>query len=126
MGTLFQSSFHSFALFPMNLNQYLDRFNGLDYAFAYGSGVFRQTGYTDEEIRKSMVDFIISTEDVNHWHEINKSENPQDYSILKRASGNQLAKITVLCLVFLEVRREPVPKFISTQQYFLCSIRCYN
>lgn len=110
----------------MNLNQYLDRFNGLNYAFAYGSGVFRQTGYTDEEIRKSMVDFIISTEDVNHWHEINKSENPQDYSILKRASGNQLAKITVLCLVFLEVRREPVPKFISTQQYSLCSIRCYN
>ncbi|KAK8803434.1 hypothetical protein WA158_001128 [Blastocystis sp. Blastoise] len=77
----------------MELSDYLKRFNDLKYAFAYGSGVFRQTGYTDEEAKKAMIDFIIAVDNTSKWHSINKHLNNQDYSIIKRLPNKTIGKL---------------------------------
>lgn len=49
-----------------------------DFAFAYGSGVFRQKGYADDE--KPMTDLVFGVKDSRQWHEKNMWRHPEDYS----------------------------------------------
>ena len=51
-------------------------------AYGYGSGVFKQTGYTKDE--KPQIDLILIVKDMKNWHQANSLANPTDYSL----SGN--------------------------------------
>ncbi|GAA5883451.1 hypothetical protein JCM16303_003804 [Sporobolomyces ruberrimus] len=55
------------------------------FAFAYGSGVFRQKGYTTED--KPLLDFVFAVSHPSHWHAINMQQHPQHYSGLMRLLG---------------------------------------
>ncbi|KAJ2724578.1 Mitochondrial translocator assembly and maintenance protein 41 [Coemansia sp. Benny D115] len=50
------------------------------YAFAYGSGVYKQSGYAAGS--KPMVDLIFGVSHPDHWHAINLGRNRHHYSFL--------------------------------------------
>ncbi|KAJ2701954.1 Mitochondrial translocator assembly and maintenance protein 41 [Coemansia sp. IMI 203386] len=50
------------------------------YAFAYGSGVYKQAGYG--EASKPMVDLIFGVSHPDHWHALNISQNRSHYSFM--------------------------------------------
>ncbi|TNY21562.1 mitochondrial matrix Mmp37-domain-containing protein [Rhodotorula diobovata] len=56
------------------------------YAFAYGSGVFRQKGYTEKD--KPLLDFVFAVSHPSHWHAINMQQNPHHYSLPMRLLGS--------------------------------------
>ncbi|MBN2306410.1 phosphatidate cytidylyltransferase [Candidatus Peregrinibacteria bacterium] len=56
-----------------------------DFAFAYGSGVFRQTGYREDE--ESMVDLIFAVNNPKDWHQKNMLRHPDDYAPAMRRLG---------------------------------------
>ncbi|POY75041.1 hypothetical protein BMF94_2017 [Rhodotorula taiwanensis] len=56
------------------------------YAFAYGSGVFQQKGYTNED--KPLLDFVFAVSHPSHWHAINMQQNPEHYSYTMRLLGS--------------------------------------
>lgn len=47
-------------------------------AYGYGSGVFKQSGYTDKD--KPQIDLILVVDDLKKWHLENMKKNPRDYS----------------------------------------------
>ncbi|KAI9206532.1 mitochondrial matrix Mmp37 [Polychytrium aggregatum] len=56
------------------------------YAIAYGSGVFKQHGYSDAKLGSKdapMVDFIFGVTHPEHWHSLNMRENPSHYSAVR-------------------------------------------
>lgn len=57
------------------------------YAFAYGSGVFEQDGYTSSGA-KPLLDFIFAVNHPAHWHSINLSQNPSHYALDARLLGS--------------------------------------
>lgn len=64
------------------LKSIVSRFNApIRYAFAYGSGVFRQSGYDTN--KKPMMDFIFGVSHPGHWHALNMQQNPHHYSGLR-------------------------------------------
>lgn len=88
------------------------------YAFAYGSGVFQQKGYTNEvcsenpfalstaiaalvlfvdkraltRVRnaqdKPLLDFVFAVSHPSHWHAINMQQHPDHYSLPMRLLGS--------------------------------------
>lgn len=61
------------------------------YAFAYGSGVFKQAGYAQDA--KPMLDFVFAVSHPNHWHSINLHQHKDHYSVLARIFGSSLISI---------------------------------
>ncbi|KAG0749798.1 hypothetical protein G6F26_006461 [Rhizopus arrhizus] len=59
------------------------------YAVAYGSGVFRQSGY--DEKSKPMVDFIFGVSHPGHWHALNIQQNPHHYSSLRHLGSGAVS-----------------------------------
>ena len=47
-------------------------------AYGYGSGVFQQSGYQQND--HPQIDFIFVVEDLKKWHLENMKRNPKDYS----------------------------------------------
>ncbi|XP_062842999.1 phosphatidate cytidylyltransferase, mitochondrial isoform X3 [Trichomycterus rosablanca] len=62
-------------------------------AFAYGSGVFKQAGTTQGQMRSNMLDFVFAVDDPVTWHTMNLIENRKHYSFLKYMGPNQIARI---------------------------------
>ncbi|KAG8856451.1 Mitochondrial translocator assembly and maintenance protein 41 [Tulasnella sp. 330] len=61
------------------------------YAFAYGSGVFKQSGYEKSASKEPpMLDFIFAVSHPDHWHSINMHQNPSHYPLLARLAGGSL------------------------------------
>ncbi|KAK4054004.1 Mitochondrial translocator assembly and maintenance protein 41 [Microbotryomycetes sp. JL221] len=58
------------------------------FAFAYGSGVFKQAGYTDQD--KPLLDFIFAVSHPSHWHAINMQQHPHHYSLPMRLLGSNV------------------------------------
>ncbi|KAK4048651.1 Mitochondrial translocator assembly and maintenance protein 41 [Microbotryomycetes sp. JL201] len=56
------------------------------FAFAYGSGVFRQKGYTAED--KPLLDFVFAVSHPSHWHAVNMQQHPDHYSMPMRLLGS--------------------------------------
>lgn len=59
------------SLFPSDIN----------YCFAYGSGVVKQTGSSSKS--SNMIDLIFAVNDSQNWHKQNIEMNPSHYSFLK-------------------------------------------
>ena len=51
-------------------------------AYGYGSGVFKQAGYSKDD--KTQLDLILIVDDVKKWHLENIKLNPNDYSFIGR------------------------------------------
>ncbi|GAA5870929.1 hypothetical protein JCM8547_000035 [Rhodosporidiobolus lusitaniae] len=56
------------------------------FAIAYGSGVFRQRGYTAKD--QPLLDFVFAVSHPSHWHAINMQQNPEHYSLPMRLLGS--------------------------------------
>ena len=48
-------------------------------AYGYGSGIFKQSGYTDKD--KPQIDLILVVDNLKDWHLKNIKLNPKDYSL---------------------------------------------
>ncbi|KAJ1800914.1 Mitochondrial translocator assembly and maintenance protein 41, partial [Coemansia sp. RSA 2399] len=59
------------------------------YAFAYGSGVYKQAGYGAGS--KPMVDLIFAVSHPDHWHALNISQNRAHYSFMGTLGSNAVA-----------------------------------
>ncbi|XP_045179228.1 phosphatidate cytidylyltransferase, mitochondrial-like [Mercenaria mercenaria] len=63
---------------------------GIQMAFAYGSGVFQQTG---TDMSKNMLDFVFVVDHPEEWHRENIDRNSKHYSFLKRLGPKTVTKI---------------------------------
>ncbi|KAI8323520.1 Mmp37-domain-containing protein [Martensiomyces pterosporus] len=61
------------------------------YAFAYGSGVYKQTGYGSES--KPMVDLIFAVSHPDHWHALNINQNRSHYSFMGSLGSDAVAMV---------------------------------
>ncbi|KAM8930758.1 phosphatidate cytidylyltransferase, mitochondrial [Pelodytes ibericus] len=52
-------------------------------AFAYGSGVFRQSGTSHGNVGNNMLDFVFAVDDPVMWHTLNIKQNRAHYSALR-------------------------------------------
>lgn len=69
------------------LESIVSNFNApIRYAFAYGSGVFEQDGYSSA--KKPMIDFLFAVNHPSHWHSINMSQFPGHYPLYSRVFGS--------------------------------------
>lgn len=69
------------------LESIVSKFNApIRYAFAYGSGVFEQDGYSST--KKPMIDFVFAVNHPSHWHSINMSQFPGHYPLHSRTLGS--------------------------------------
>ncbi|KAJ2557075.1 Mitochondrial translocator assembly and maintenance protein 41 [Coemansia sp. RSA 1933] len=72
------------------LSEVLGHFGApIRYAFAYGSGVYKQTGYGAGS--KPMVDLIFAVSHPDHWHALNISQNRSHYSFMGTLGSNAVA-----------------------------------
>lgn len=55
-------------------------FPDVRFAVAYGSGVVRQQGYTDEQVRGAMTDLMLAVDEPEEWHRENVERHPEHYS----------------------------------------------
>ncbi|KAH7102866.1 Mmp37-domain-containing protein [Auriculariales sp. MPI-PUGE-AT-0066] len=73
------------------LEEIVSSFNApIRYAFAYGSGVFDQAGYTQggkENGKRPMIDFVFAVTHSAHWHSINMAQNPSHYPLYAQWIG---------------------------------------
>mgnify|MGYP003289306559 CR=1 FL=1 len=61
--------------------------------YGYGSGVFKQAGYTDED--KPQIDLILAVKDIKKWHLENIKMNPSDYSIIGKIFYSNASRETI-------------------------------
>ncbi|KAJ2776135.1 Mitochondrial translocator assembly and maintenance protein 41, partial [Coemansia interrupta] len=72
------------------LNGVLKQFMApIRYAFAYGSGVYKQAGYGAAS--KPMVDMIFAVSHPDHWHALNISQNRSHYSMMGALGSNAVS-----------------------------------
>ncbi|CCH58341.1 hypothetical protein TBLA_0A05480 [Henningerozyma blattae CBS 6284] len=62
----------------------------IQYSFAYGSGIFKQAGYSEKH--KPQIDIILAVSDTNQFHSINLQQNSNHYSTLKYFNGTLINK----------------------------------
>ncbi len=62
----------------------LKKYNQPAFAFAYGSGVFREQAPKGA----TQIDFVFGVKNTRDWHERNMSRNPEDYSFVARVLGS--------------------------------------
>lgn len=65
-------------------SQVLDEFPPLVTAFAYGSAVFTQRGYSEAQKAAAMADLVFIVDDPASWHEANLRHNSSHYSGIAR------------------------------------------
>ena len=72
------------------LESIVSQFNApIRYAFAYGSGVFEQDGYTQSNAAGApMLDFMFAVTHPAHFHSINMHQYPHHYALHARLFGS--------------------------------------
>lgn len=74
------------------LESIVDQFDApIRYAFAYGSGVFEQDGYTSmnpSDPDAPMLDFMLAVTHPGHFHSINMHQHPSHYPLHARVLGS--------------------------------------
>lgn len=53
------------------------------FCFAYGSGVKKQSGYTEAALKETLIDLIFCVDDPLQWHTQNIAMNPSHYSFMR-------------------------------------------
>ena len=76
-----------------DLDLVLGDFPPVSYAFAYGSGVFRQRNYSDKQASSAMTDVVLAVEDPAAWHAENLSRNREHYSGLAWFGPSAIAAV---------------------------------
>ena len=66
-------------------------FAPLTYAFAYGSGMFQQSGH--KSTRNNMLDFVFVVDDATTWHRENILAHPHHYSGMRHLGAPRIAHI---------------------------------
>ncbi|KAJ3110678.1 Mitochondrial translocator assembly and maintenance protein 41 [Physocladia obscura] len=64
------------------------------FAAGYGSGVFKQIGYSDTNkgpTKPPMVDLIFGVSHPEHWHDLNLKQNPDHYSFVSKFGAKSIA-----------------------------------
>mmetsp|Transcript_6013 Transcript_6013/g.15511 ORF Transcript_6013/g.15511 Transcript_6013/m.15511 type:complete len:352 (-) Transcript_6013:111-1166(-) len=61
----------------------------VEFAAAYGSGVFKQFGSAAVSKATKVIDYILAVEDAERWHAENARLNPRHYSSLARVLGGE-------------------------------------
>merc|ERR1712166_78812 len=67
------------------LRSIVGHFPPMEFAMAYGSGVFTQKGYSATQ--RPMIDFIFGVQDPKEWHEENLKSNGEHYALLGSLGG---------------------------------------
>ncbi|XP_028854871.1 phosphatidate cytidylyltransferase, mitochondrial-like [Denticeps clupeoides] len=62
-------------------------------AFAYGSGVFKQSGTSQGQMGRNMLDFVFAVDDPVTWHTMNLMQNRKHYSFLKYLGPKQISAV---------------------------------
>lgn len=71
----------------------LSRFpDKLAFCFAYGSGVKKQSGYTEAALKETLIDLIFCVDDPLQWHTRNIAMNPSHYSFMRFLGPSAVAK----------------------------------
>ena len=65
-----------------NIKSFINKRPKVVAAFGYGSGIFKQSGYTSKD--KPQIDLIFVVEDIRKWHIENMKVNKKDYSFTGR------------------------------------------
>ena len=76
-----------------DLDLVLGDFPPVSYAFAYGSGVFRQRNYSDKQVSSAMTDVVLAVEDPAAWHAENLTRNREHYSGLAWFGPSAIAAV---------------------------------
>lgn len=79
----------------MDFEQYLTSLPKYDFALTYGSGVFRQKGYSEKDKKNAMLDVIIGVKDPEAWHKENLRKNPKHYSSVRHLGAHSIVKVEV-------------------------------
>ena len=61
-----------------NIEEFINKRPDVVAAYGYGSGVFKQAGYTSKD--KPQIDLILIVDDLKEWHKKNFKLNRKDYS----------------------------------------------
>ena len=61
-----------------NIEEFINKRPDVVAAYGYGSGVFKQAGYTSKD--KPQIDLIFVVDDLKEWHKKNFKLNKKDYS----------------------------------------------
>ena len=79
----------------MEIEQYLSKLPEYDFAITYGSGVFKQIGYSEKDRKNAMLDVIIGVRDPTEWHRVNMQLNPEHYSFFRHLGSSTIEKLEV-------------------------------
>ena len=85
-----------------NIKKFINKRPEVVAAYGYGSGVFKQSGYTDKD--KPQIDLILVVDDLKKWHLENIKLNKNDYSFIgksyfKHASIDKLKGCTGIAYI---------------------------
>ena len=86
--------------FCMDFERILSVLPDYNFAITYGSGVFRQKGYSDKDVKNAMLDVIIGVEDPESWHKLNLKQNSKHYSSLRILGPKNIGSIEVNDILF--------------------------
>jgi translocator assembly and maintenance protein 41 len=75
------------------LDDLIGTFPPVHAAFAYGSAVFKQHGYSDAQQRSAMTDMVFVVADAEAWHRENLIRHPAHYSALGWLGASAVADI---------------------------------
>ncbi len=80
-----------------NIEEFINKRPEVVAAYGYGSGVFKQAGYTSKD--KPQIDLIFVVDDLKEWHKKNFKLNKKDYSLfgklyIRFAKESKLKKAT--------------------------------
>ena len=80
-----------------NIEEFINKRPEVVAAYGYGSGVFKQAGYTSKD--KPQIDLIFVVDDLKEWHKKNFKLNKRDYSLfgklyIRFAKESKLKKAT--------------------------------
>ena len=56
----------------------------------YGSAIFKQMGYSEEEIQSSKLDCIIAVPDIKKWQKEHAQRHPEDFPMAAHLIGPQI------------------------------------
>lgn len=62
------------------IKSFIEKRPKVEGAYGYGSGIFRQSGYTKRD--RPQIDLILVVDDLKEWHKENMMRNPHDYSFI--------------------------------------------